>query len=61
VNLAISVFGPDRLVLGSDWPFPMGTADPGGQVRHLSPRMVHRIGTTNAENALGRTRPSHTG
>ena len=28
LRLAVSVLGADRLVLGSDWPFPMGSSDP---------------------------------
>lgn len=54
VDLAITTFGADRLVLGSDWPFPMGTFDPAGLVAHRGPELVERAATANAEAALGR-------
>jgi aminocarboxymuconate-semialdehyde decarboxylase len=54
VDLAVSVFGADRLVLGSDWPFPMGTADPAETVRHRGAAYVHQVSTVNAAEALGR-------
>ncbi|MFC7550659.1 amidohydrolase family protein [Plantactinospora sp. GCM10030261] len=54
VDLAISVFGADRLVLGSDWPFPMGTDDPAALVRHRGTVYAAQVATTNAAAALGR-------
>lgn len=54
VDHAVAVFGEDRVVLGSDWPFAMGTDDPRGQVAHRSPAFVERVATANAAAALGR-------
>ncbi|MFI5706356.1 amidohydrolase family protein [Kribbella sp. NPDC051620] len=53
VDQAITVFGEGRLVLGSDWPFAMGTGDPRGQVAHRGEAFVERVATVNAELALG--------
>ncbi|HEX6970087.1 MAG TPA: amidohydrolase family protein [Micromonosporaceae bacterium] len=55
VDLAAAVFGEDRLVLGSDWPFPMGTDDPLGLIAHRGTAFVRRVATANAAAALGRT------
>ncbi|MEU2614699.1 amidohydrolase family protein [Micromonospora sp. NPDC007271] len=54
VDLAVSVFGADRLVLGSDWPFPMGTDDPFATVAHLGGDYARQVATDNAARALGR-------
>jgi len=54
VDAAVGVFGADRLVLGSDWPFPMGTDDPAALVAHLGPDGVRRVAVDNAAAALGR-------
>lgn len=35
MRLAVAVLGEDRLVMGSDWPFPMGSTDPCADVRAL--------------------------
>ncbi|GGQ26533.1 aminocarboxymuconate-semialdehyde decarboxylase [Actinomadura coerulea] len=53
VDLAVTVFGADRMVLGSDWPFPMGTADPVGLVAHRGTAFTRRVGVSNAEAWLG--------
>ncbi|MBA0127587.1 amidohydrolase family protein [Haloechinothrix sp. YIM 98757] len=53
VDQAVSVFGADRVVLGSDWPFTMGTDDPRYQVAHRGPAFVNRVATANAAAALG--------
>lgn len=37
VALAASHFGHDHLVLGSDWPFPMGSENPAAVLDQLSP------------------------
>lgn len=50
VDHAMAVFGPDKIVLGSDWPFAMGTDDPYGQVKHLL--AADRIRTTNGRQCL---------
>lgn len=53
VDRAIEVFGEDKIVLGSDWPFPMGTEDPASLIAHRGPAFVDRAATTNARTALG--------
>jgi aminocarboxymuconate-semialdehyde decarboxylase len=35
VDLALAVFGVDRVVLGSDYPFPMGVDNPFESIGHL--------------------------
>ncbi|HEX5541699.1 MAG TPA: amidohydrolase family protein [Micromonospora sp.] len=54
VDLAVTVFGAERLVLGSDWPFPMGTEDPLALVAHRGPEYVAQVAMANAAAALGR-------
>jgi aminocarboxymuconate-semialdehyde decarboxylase len=51
VDLALEVFGPDRLVLGSDYPFPMGVTDPFESIAHLGPELRERI-ALNAASLL---------
>lgn len=51
IRHALAVFGEDKMVLGSDWPFAMGTEDPYDQVRHLP---VEDAVLANAERLLGR-------
>lgn len=53
VDLAVSVFGEDKLVLGSDWPFPMGSTEPTALVAHRGSDFVRRVATHNAEALLG--------
>ena len=48
IGLAADVFGPDRIVFGSDWPFPMGLPDPHRQLADLSPELRKRILSANA-------------
>ncbi|MGC9670278.1 amidohydrolase family protein [Planosporangium sp. 12N6] len=55
VDLAVTTFGEDKLVLGSDWPFPMGTDDPQSLVDHLPAALRIQVATGNAAAALGRT------
>ncbi len=52
VDLALARFGADRIVLGSDWPFPMGSDDPASLVAHLDPDLVRRISEDNARTLL---------
>jgi aminocarboxymuconate-semialdehyde decarboxylase len=40
-------------VLGSDWPFPMGTTDPAALIAHRGDAFVERVATANARAALG--------
>lgn len=53
VDLAVSVFGEDKLVLGSDWPFPMGCNNPISLVAHRGSEFVRRAATENAGALLG--------
>lgn len=53
VDHAVSVFGEDKLVLGSDWPFPMGTDDPRALVAHRGDDFAHRVADLNAKDLLG--------
>jgi aminocarboxymuconate-semialdehyde decarboxylase len=53
VDRAVEVFGEDKLVLGSDWPFPMGTKDPVALIAHRGAEFVERVATVNARVALG--------
>jgi aminocarboxymuconate-semialdehyde decarboxylase len=53
VDRAVEVFGEDKMVLGSDWPFPMGTKDPASLIAHRGDDFVERVATTNAHIALG--------
>jgi aminocarboxymuconate-semialdehyde decarboxylase len=54
VDLALRVFGPDRLVLGSDYPFPMGVSNPFESIAHLGPELRERI-ARNAASLLAGT------
>lgn len=54
VDLAVGTFGADKVVLGSDWPFPMGTDDPAALVAHRGPAFVRAVAVANARSALGR-------
>jgi aminocarboxymuconate-semialdehyde decarboxylase len=54
VDLAASVFGEDKVVLGSDWPFPMGTNDPVDLVAHRGEDFATATAIENACTALGR-------
>lgn len=53
VDLALEVFGEDRLLVGSDWPFPMGHEDPVELVGHRAQELRERIWRDNAREALG--------
>lgn len=54
IDLAVAVFGADRLVLGSDWPFPMGIDNPLRLVEHRGADFAWQVATANAAAALGR-------
>ena len=47
--LASSVFGPDHIVFGSDWPFPMGLPTPQAQLADAPPELVQRILVANGD------------
>ncbi|CAN5380335.1 amidohydrolase family protein [soil metagenome] len=52
---AESAFGPNQMLLGSDWPFPMGSTDlfgGAGPIADLPREAEHRVCSTNAEALL---------
>ena len=51
IALAAKVFGPDRIVFGSDWPFPMGLPDPQAQLATLAPELREAILQADPLNA----------
>lgn len=53
LDLAVQTFGPDKIVLGSDWPFPMGHPDPRSLVAHRGERFAERAAVNNASGLLG--------
>lgn len=53
LDLAVDVFGPDHMLLGSDWPFPMDLDDPASAYAHRVDQLGIVAGTTNAEAFLG--------
>lgn len=58
VDLARQVFGDDRLLLGSDWPFPMGLSDPYVSVRHLGEDLQEAIARGNANTLTALAPPN---
>lgn len=48
----IGLLGAERILLGSDWPFPMGAASADHDIGHLSDELKHAIRKTNAEKAF---------
>jgi len=53
----VDVFGADRIVVGSDWPFPMHSSDPRGLLAQAGDAaFVQRAAIDNAIAALGDTR-----
>jgi aminocarboxymuconate-semialdehyde decarboxylase len=56
LDRAVDVFGADRIVLGSDWPFPMGSDDPAALVAHRGEAFADQVARSNAAAALGRQR-----
>ncbi|MBR0751297.1 amidohydrolase family protein [Bradyrhizobium jicamae] len=53
LRLAQTVFGPDRILFGSDWPFPMGLMRPHEQLASLSKTERERILGANAARFSG--------
>jgi predicted TIM-barrel fold metal-dependent hydrolase len=50
----IEIIGADRVLLGSDWPFPMGAPAADRDLGALPPELRFQIRRTNAEQAFGR-------
>lgn len=53
VGLALSVIGADRLVFGSDWPYPMGVEDPVSEISELRPEEQELVCGENGRSLLG--------
>lgn len=53
LDYVINTIGPDRILLGSDWPFPMGAPNAEHDIGHLDETLRQRIRRTNAEKAFG--------
>ena len=51
--LAAEVFGADRILFGSDWPFPMGLPKPHEQLAALDAEFLRQVLETNARRILG--------
>lgn len=47
--LVASVFGPDRIVFGSDWPFAMGITSPRAQLADLPQGIARRVLAANGD------------
>ncbi|RAI43553.1 amidohydrolase family protein [Rhodoplanes roseus] len=56
LDFLIAVMGPDRIVLGSDWPFPMGADAAEHDLGRLTTGMKRRIRFDNARAAFGADR-----
>ncbi|WP_164034092.1 amidohydrolase family protein, partial [Serratia marcescens] len=48
LRLAVEVFGPDRILFGSDWPFPMGLPKPHEQMAEVEAGLRKAIFRDNA-------------
>jgi aminocarboxymuconate-semialdehyde decarboxylase len=53
LHLAETVFGPDRILFGSDWPFPMGTLQPHEKLSAIAPAVRKRIYQDNLKPFRG--------
>lgn len=53
LDLAVQTFGADRVVIGSDWPFPMGVDDPVASVAHRGSEFVRTVGRDNVRALVG--------
>jgi aminocarboxymuconate-semialdehyde decarboxylase len=54
LQLAAQVFGDDRVVFGSDWPFPMGLPQPHSQLADLDAGFRQRIFCDNPQLLTGK-------
>jgi aminocarboxymuconate-semialdehyde decarboxylase len=53
LDTIIKTIGENRVLLGSDWPFPMGAPNADHDLGHLDAVLRRRIRKTNAEEAFG--------
>lgn len=49
----VAIIGEDHILLGTDWPFPMGAASPDHDLGHLTREQKIKIRKTNAEQVFG--------
>jgi aminocarboxymuconate-semialdehyde decarboxylase len=49
----MDLIGADRILLGSDWPFPMGASSAEHDLAHLDISLKRKIRKTNAEDVFG--------
>lgn len=54
LKAVIETVGENRILLGSDWPFPMGAPHADHDIGHLDEALRRRIRKTNPEKAFGR-------
>jgi len=52
-TLLIDVIGEDRILLGSDWPFPMGTDSADAGLAGFGPQIARRIREDNPRRVFG--------
>lgn len=55
----VEIIGDDRILLGSDWPFPMGAATADHDLGSLDVALRRRIRKTNAEEVFGARLHAH--
>ena len=53
LDAIIKTIGKNRVLLGSDWPFPMGAPSAEHDIGHLDEKLRLQIRKINAENAFG--------
>lgn len=53
LRTVLAVFGEDKVVLGSDWPFPMGAPSADHDIGFLDEDLRRRIRVDNAMAAFG--------
>jgi aminocarboxymuconate-semialdehyde decarboxylase len=53
LRTVIDIIGEDRILLGSDWPFPMGASTADGDLGALDAPLKTRIRKINAETVFG--------
>ena len=53
LQTVIATIGSDRILLGSDWPFPMGAPSAEHDLAHLDASLKREIRKTNAERVFG--------
>ena len=52
-EMPLRMFGAEHILLGSDWPFPMGADDPDADLGAFAPEVVEQIRNLNANRVFG--------